>query len=144
MKASAAFSADDRERIRAAVAAAEKQTSGEIRIYIEDTCREDVMDRAAFIFEQLKMQQTDKRNGVLIYLAVSDKKFAVLGDAGIHAIVGQDFWNSVKALLESFFRQEQFTDGLIAGVTEAGKVLSEHFPYSRTDSNELPDDMVIG
>jgi uncharacterized membrane protein len=89
------------------------------------------------------MHRTDLRNGVLIYVAFSDHKFAVIGDAGIHAKVGQDFWDSVKELMLQHFKNSQYTEGIVAGVQEAGRVLVQHFPYQRNDSNELPDDVVI-
>jgi uncharacterized membrane protein len=143
MKATDFFTKEDILRIRNAVESAEKMTSGEIRVYIEDHSKEVILDRAAFIFSELNMQLTDQRNGVLIYIAFADHKFAVIGDAGIHAIVGQDFWNSVKELMADHFKRKQFTEGIIAGITEAGKVLVKNFPFQRNDNNELPDDIMI-
>jgi uncharacterized membrane protein len=143
MKAVDFFSAADKEKISMAVQSAEKLTSGEIRVYIEDTTKDEVMDRAAFIFSEMQMHKTDLRNGVLIYVAFSDHKFAVIGDAGIHAKVGQDFWNSTKELMLQHFKNKQFTEGVIAGIKEAGRVLVQHFPCQDNDSNELSDDVVI-
>lgn len=143
MKAAGFFTADDRKALHDAVHAAEKVTSGEIRLYIEDECKDDVMDRAAFIFASLQMHKTKQRNGVLIYLAVVRHKFAIIGDAGIHAVVGQDFWNSAKETMQQHFTEGRITAGLVAGITEAGQVLKTHFPYQGGDRNELPDDIII-
>ena len=143
MKALKYFNDSEKLRIRQAVKEAELNTSGEIRIYIEDHCKGELMDRAAFIFEEMKIHETAHRNGVLIYLAFSDKRFAVLGDAGIHTIVGNDFWLSVKEMLIEQFKNGRYTDGLIAAIKEAGNVLQKHFPFEKGDTNELPDEAII-
>jgi uncharacterized membrane protein len=143
MKAADFFDDAARENIRAAVESAEKLTSGEIRVYIEDQSKIDVLDRAAAVFAELNMHKTEQRNGVLIYIAFADRKFAVIGDAGIHTIVGQDFWESVKEIMLNRFKENKFTEGITAAVKEAGKVLVQHFPYKGDDINELPDDAMI-
>ncbi len=140
-KASDFFTKDERDRIRDAVIAAESQTSGEIRIHIENSFEGDVLDRASWIFTKIRMHKTEKRNGVLFYLAVSSRKFAVIGDSGINEVVGNDFWDSVKDLMQERFRQGRFTDGLVEAVHMAGKKLQDHFPYTRDDVNELPDEI---
>ncbi|GMQ25283.1 TPM domain-containing protein [Algoriphagus sp. oki45] len=139
------FSQEDRQRIIEAIQAAEMQTSGEIQVHIENHCKGEVLDRAAEVFETLKMYQTQERNGVLFYLAVVDHKFAILGDAGINSRVEPDFWEKSKDLMAQHFRQGQFTQGLIAGIEQAGLQLSKHFPYNPdTDKNELSDDISFG
>lgn len=143
MKAVNYFTDPDKERLDSVVKEAELHTSGEIRVYLEDHCKGDVLDRAAFIFSELNMHKTANRNGVLIYLALQEKKFAVLGDTGIHTIVGQDFWHSVKELMLDHFKHGRFTDGLVSGIQEAGHVLQKHFPAERDDANELPDEVII-
>ena len=143
MKAIEYFTLKDKEHIFAAIKKAENATSGEIRIYIEDRCKSEVLDRAAFIFSELNIHKTALRNGVLFYLALEDKKFAVIGDAGIHTNVGQDFWESVKELMQAHFKNEKYTDGLVAGILEAGNVLKKHFPFEKGDSNELSDEIII-
>ena len=143
MKAIKYFNDSEKLRISLAVKEAELSTSGEVRIYIEDHCKSELMDRAAFVFEEMKIHETTARNGVLIYLAFSDKKFAVLGDVGIHTIVGNDFWLSVKEMMIEQFKKGHYTDGLIAGIKEAGRVLQKHFPFEKGDSNELPDEALI-
>ncbi|MEP7263131.1 MAG: TPM domain-containing protein [Bacteroidota bacterium] len=144
MKAIDFFSDTDKESITAAIRDAEKMTSGEIRVYIEDSSKKDMMDRAAFVFAEMNMHRTKNRNGVLIYVAFQDRKFAVIGDAGIHKIVGQDFWDSVKDLMLQRFKNNQFSAGITDAVKEAGKVLAAHFPYQEgDDKNELSDDVMI-
>lgn len=144
MKAIDFFTAADKESISAAIRSAEKLTSGEIRVYIEDNSKKDIMDRAAFVFSEMNMHRTKNRNGVLIYVAFDDRKFAVIGDAGIHQLVGQDFWDSVKELMLQHFKNNQFAVGIAAAVNEAGKVLATHFPYLEgDDKNELSDDVMI-
>ena len=144
MKAPELFSDEDRILIKAMIGEAEKMTSGEIRVYIDDDCKEDVMDKAAFVFAELDMHQTEQRNGVLIYLAVNDRKFAIIGDAGIHAKVGNDFWNRIKAEMGKMLSENRYRDALVFGIREAGMQLQQYFPYQRDDKNELPDDIVFG
>ena len=122
------FSPEQKAQIVAAIKAAETQTSGEIQVHIESRCKGSVLDRAAQVFETLKMYQTKERNGVLVYLAVEDHKFAILGDAGINAVVPANFWESTKDLMADFFRQGKFTEGLIEGIHHAGEQLKAHFP----------------
>ena len=139
------FSPEEKAQIVAAIQSAETQTSGEIQVHIENHCKGQVLDRAAEIFEMLKMYQTKERNGVLIYLAFLDHKFAILGDAGINAVVPADFWESTKELMASHFRQGKFTQGLIEGIHLAGNQLGTHFPFNRSsDKNELSDEVSFG
>ena len=123
------------------IKAAELNTSGEVQVHIENTCKKEVMDRAVEVFNLLNMHKTKLRNGVLFYLAVKDKKFAILGDAGINAVVPADFWASIKDQMQGEFRQTRFTEGLCLGINMAGQQLKSHFPYMSDDVNELPDDI---
>ena len=138
------FTKDEREDIRQAILNAELDTSGEIRVHIEDTCSGEVLDRASDIFKKLKMHKTERRNGVLFYLAVKNRKFAVLGDKGINAVVEDDFWDDIKALLLEHFREEKYAEGLIKGIELVGTKLKNHFPFQTDDVNELPDDISFG
>lgn len=138
------FTSEQKMAITDAIKQAELNTSGEIRVHIEDKCKGDVLDRASFIFEKLKMHKTQLRNGVLFYLAVKNKKFAILGDAGINAVVPGDFWNEIKNTITDFFKQEQYAEGLAKGIIMAGEQLKSHFPYQSDDINELPDDISFG
>jgi uncharacterized membrane protein len=141
MKADTFFTADQKREILSAITEAEKETSGEIRVHIETSCSEDVLDRAAWIFGKLGMHKTAERNGVLFYLAVSDRKFAVIGDAGINSKVPEGFWDCVKELLVKEFRDGRFTAGLSQGILLAGRQLKSHFPFRKDDLNELTNDI---
>lgn len=131
-------------QITHAIKMAELDTSGEIRVHIEETCREDVLDRATFVFGKLRMHKTKLRNGVLFYLAIDDRKFAILGDTGINVKVPKNFWEEIKETCFSFFSNNQFSEGLSEGIRMAGKQLKEHFPYEKDDINELDDDISFG
>ena len=141
MKASTFFTKEQQSIILAAVKEAENQTSGEIRVHIETSCDEDVLDRTAWVFKKLGMHKTAERNGVLFYLAVKDRKFAVIGDAGINSKVPAGFWDDVKELLLKRFRDGKFTEGLSEGIIMAGEHLKKHFPHKKDDVNELPDEI---
>lgn len=138
------FSKEEKALIKSAVQEAELNTSGEIRVHIENRCREDVLDRAAWWFAKLEMHKTEKRNGVLFYLAVKDRKFAILGDAGINAVTPEDFWDRIKEKMLAHFRESRFAEGLREGILMAGEQLKAHFPYQKDDVNELSDDISFG
>lgn len=135
---------ENRDRVKAAIQEAEQRTSGEIRVCAEKHCPEEALDRAAWYFDQLDMQKTAARNGVLIYIATEDHQFAIIGDAGINAIVGDGFWNETRDAMITHFKQGDLTQGLITGITKAGHALAAHFPRMADDKNELPDEIVIG
>ena len=141
MKASSFFTKEQQAQILASVKEAENATSGEIRVHIETSFKGDVLDRAAWVFKKLGMHKTAERNGVLFYLAVSDRKFAIIGDAGINAKVTSTFWDEVSLLLQKNFKEGKFTDGLSQGIIMAGEQLKTHFPYQEDDVNELPDEI---
>ena len=135
------FTQEQQEDIRQAIIDAELDTSGEIRVHIENDCKGEVLDRALFFFHKLGMEKTAGRNGVLIYLAVKDKKFAIIGDEGIHKAVPDNFWDQIKDNMLKHFKVGQFAEGLTEAITEAGKQLKAFFPYQSDDVNELPDDI---
>jgi len=138
------FTEKEQLQIVAAIKEAELNTSGEIKVHIERKCKEDVLDHAAFMFDKLQMQKTELRNGVLIYLAIEDRKLAILGDAGINSKVSNDFWDTTKEFIISKFKDGQFTKGLSGGIKLAGQQLKEHYPYQSDDVNELSDDISFG
>jgi uncharacterized membrane protein len=139
------LSPDEKKRVVEAVREAERNTSGEIRVHLENHCHEDVLDHAAFIFDQLEMQKTKQRNGVLFYVAVKDHQLAILGDAGINQVVPRGFWDAVRDEMVKHFKENRYADGLVAGLHLAGQQLSTHFPYSqKDDENELSDDISFG
>ncbi len=138
------FTKEEQEKILNAILNAEMDTSGEIRVHIETTLKGDVLDRAAFLFKKLKMDRTELRNGVLFYLAVKSRKFAIVGDVGINKEVPENFWNDIKEKMAEYFKQNKFTEGLVYGISETGKHLKKHFPHHLDDINELPDDISFG
>jgi uncharacterized membrane protein len=137
------FSIAQGDAIKAAITQAEKLTSGEIRLFIDDHCKNlDPVLEAGKIFQKLKMHKTKLRNGVLIYLAISDHKFAIIGDIGIHEKVGDDFWREVRELMLSNFKNNQIVEGLIAGIKKAGECLATKFP-NQDDHNEISNEIVF-
>ena len=132
------------KRVRLAIAAAEERTLGEIRVHMEDHIEEDVLDHAAFIFEELGMHRTRHRNGVLIYLSVADRKLAVIGDEGIDRRVPANFWNDVLGLLKLHLAAGRPADGLVEAVHTVGEKLSALFPREANDQDELPNDISFG
>ena len=135
------FNNNEANTIAEAVTNAEKKTSGEIRVHIAGKCKEDVLDCAAAIFRQLGMDKTSLRNGVLIYLAVDDHKFAIIGDSGINAVVPANFWDIIKEKMQLKFKEHQFVEGLCEGIAMTGEYLKKHFPYQQDDINQLPNDV---
>lgn len=129
-----------------AIELAEQKTSGEIRVFIEQYCRfVNATDRAIEILGQLEMQKTKERNGVLIYLATKDKQIAIWGDEGIHAKVGDDFWNEMIQKAISQFNTSDYIKGLTDIIAQIGEVLKTHFPFERSkDQNELSNDIAYG
>lgn len=132
------LSEEEEDEIVQAIQAAEKNTSGEIRVHIEKSSNGEVWDRAMEVFHFLKMDQTKKENGVLIYVAVEDRNFIIYGGKGINDVVPQDFWESTKDEIQSQFKKGNFKQGLIDGIIHAGEQLQTHFPWE-SDKNELSD-----
>jgi len=133
------LTAVEEQQIIDSIRAAEKRTSGEIRVHLESTCSGNVYNRAQELFHLLKMDNTKQANGILFYLAVEDQKFAILGDSGINSLVPENFWESSKDVMEARFRESEFTKGLIEGINLVGEKLAAHFPWHVDDVNELPD-----
>jgi uncharacterized membrane protein len=134
----------ERLRVRDAIAAAEKRTSGEIRVHLEDHIEDEVLDHATFIFEELGMHRTRDRNGVLIYLSVGDRKLAVIGDDAIDRHVPENFWNDVLGILKLHLAAGRPADGLVEAVHTVGEKLRAHFPLKADDRDELPNDVSFG
>jgi uncharacterized membrane protein len=135
----------DDDRIKAAIAAAEKQTSGEIRVSVSRYFWGGVHNAAAKAFTRMGMRNTKDRNGILFFVVPSRQRFVVLGDEGIHREVGQDFWDKLVAAMAGDFKAGKFNEGLIRGIEECGRLLAVHFPYQgERDVNELPDDIDFG
>lgn len=135
------FSSEDQAQILHAISLAENRSSGEIRIAVEKKLKGTAMERATYFFSKLGMHKTSLRNGVLIYLALEDHAFAIIGDQGIHSQVPGDFWEETKGLMVSHFRSGNLVQGLIDGIAHVGEQLKVLFPAAEGDINELPDDI---
>ena len=140
------FTAEEKQQVVEAIRKAEQRTSGEVRVFVETRCRfVDAIDRAMEVFYQLKMNETEERNGTIVYVAVKDKQAAVFGDEGIHQKLGQKYWEEEVNKMMVCFKQANLAEGIIQCVTDIGEALYQNFPYDqKTDKNELPDDIVFG
>ncbi len=138
------LTASEEQEIVDAILNAEKNTSGEIRVHIEAHTKLDHYKRAQAVFHLLKMDNTKHDNGVLIYVAVNDKKFVICGDKGIDKVVPEDFWQSTKDIIQRNFEKGSFKDGLVAGILKAGAELNSHFPWQSDDTNELSNEISKG
>ncbi len=135
------LSADDERAIVEAIQQAEKDTSGEIRVHIENTSEKPPLERAQEVFQFLGMHGTMARNGVLFYVGVKDRSFAIIGDEGIDNVVEKDFWNCTKDTVVSNFAHGHFREGLVAGILKAGERLKAYFPYVENDKDELSNEI---
>lgn len=138
------LSLDQEQEIIEAIRVAEQNTSGEIRVHIEKTSKNDAFKRAMEVFHYLKMDNTKAQNGVLIYVAVEDNSFVIYGDKGINEVVDVNFWNSTKDVIQSHFKAGDFKLGLVEGILRAGKELETHFPWIHGDNNELSNEISKG
>ena len=136
------FNEDEQKRIETAIGEAEKQTSGEIRLCLERDVQ-DPYERARDVFAKLEMHETAERNGVLFYLAVRSRRFAIVGDEKLHQQLGENYWVEVRDLIAQEFSKGRFTEGVVAGISAIGEKLSHHFPHRPNDVNELPDDIAF-
>lgn len=138
------LSAEEEQEIVEAILKAEKNTSGEIRVHIESHTRLDHIERAKEVFHILKMDNTKEENGVLLYVAVNDKKFAICGDKGINNVVPDNFWETTKDVIQSHFSKGNYKEGIVAGILKAGTELKSHFPWQHGDTNELSNEVSKG
>jgi uncharacterized membrane protein len=140
------FTGEEKLRIVDAIREAEQQTSGEVRVYIESkNVYVDPMDRAAEVFYDLKMDKTDNRNAVLLYIAMKHRQLALFGDEGIYNATGAAYWNNAVKEMIANFSAHHITDGIVNCIHNIGQTLKEKFPFDRvTDKNELPDEIVFG
>lgn len=138
------FSKEEQATIVEAIKAAENKTSGEIRVHLENHCKDEALDRAAQLFAQLKMHKTELRNGVLIYLAVEDHKFCIIGDAGINEKVADDFWEDITSNTIQLFKEGKSAEGMVYAIHQSGEELKADFPVAEDDINELSDEISFG
>lgn len=135
------FSISLKKAVEAAIAEAELNTSGEIRVHIEKSCPGEVLDRAALIFEKLGMHKTKLRNGVLFYVSSKDHKFAILGDVGINQKVPANFWDEIKEEMKNYFKMNNYEKALCSGILKAGEQLKKFFPWQKDDTDELSNEI---
>lgn len=135
------LSAHERERVIGAIREFERRTSGEIRVHLQERIDGSAKDAAARAFDRLGMARTRDRNGVLFFVGVRDRRFAVIGDTGIYDAVPRDFWADVVTRVEARFAEGRYAEGLVEGARMAGNALCEHFPPRPDDVNELPDSL---
>lgn len=138
------LTAEEEQEIVTAITIAEKNTSGEIRVHIENSSKKPPLERAKEVFLSLEMDKTEAKNGVLFYIGIADKSFAIIGDQGIDNKVEADFWNVTKDAVISHFKNQKYKDGLVAGILSAGERLKTYFPYQENDSNELSNEISKG
>lgn len=143
-KTQAFLSQEDEQEIVQAIVAAENNTSGEIRVHIEERSEKAPLDRAQEVFFELHMNETKDRNGVLFYLGIADKKFAIIGDEGIDKVVESDFWDCTKDIVLTNFKEGNYKKGLVEGILRAGERLKQYFPHQSDDSNELSNEISKG
>ena len=144
MSAKNFFSVEQQLAIKAAIARAEINTSGEVRVHIDNKCNGTALVTAVKVFSRLKMHKTKLRNGVLFYLAVDHKQFAILGDKGINELVPADFWDTIRDAMLVHFQKNEYTEGLCKGIDMAGEKLKVHFPFQSNDKNELSNEVSFG
>jgi uncharacterized membrane protein len=135
------FTEEEQKGILEEIRKAEEGTSGEIRIHLARHSGKDVLKKAQDIFYRLGMTRTQHRNGVLIYLATDHKKFAIVGDQGIHRVVPENYWDEVKEEMQKHFREGRFFAGLCRAIAQIGEKLQAHFPAEKANTNELPDEI---
>lgn len=144
MRAKDFLTGEEIKSVTQAIVKAEKGTSGEIRIHLDETCATSPLERAEEVFRYLKMDRTRLRNGVLIYVACQSKVFAIIGDKGINDVVPENFWQDISEMMKKEFASGRYASGLAEAVNMAGEKLKEFFPYQTDDVNELPDDISFG
>jgi len=135
---------EEEQAVVEAIRVAEKNTSGEIRVHIEKTTSIDSYERAMEVFHLLKMDETQLKNGVLLYVAVKDKNFVICGDKGINDVVPTDFWDTTKDIMAAHFKNGNFKQGLVDGITKAGEQLQKYFPFEDDDTDELSNEISLG
>ena len=133
----------DQDRIVKAIQGAEERTSGEIRIHVQPKSGSDIRQFAERTFERLGMTKTALRNGVLLFIASEENRFAILGDRGIDQKVPAGFWDEIAAKLTIRFKNGEFTDGIVEAIDAAGEHLKQYFPRASDDVNELPDQIDV-
>ncbi len=133
------YRAIDKDRVQQAIAAAEAKTSGEVRVAVSPLFWGNVRKVADRAFDRLGMRATDERNGVLLFVVPSRRRFVVLGDIAIHEKVHPGFWDEVAEEVSHHFRNSDYTGGIVAALERLSNELANHFPRRSDDVNELPN-----
>lgn len=138
------LTAEEEALLVEAIVKAEKKSSGEIRVHLELKAKKDVFVRAQEVFVALEMHKTAANNGILFYIATENKQFAIVGDKGIHACVGQSFWDDLALTLSDAFKSGAYLAGLRAAILQCGDQLKQYFPHQTNDQNELSNEISKG
>ncbi len=139
------FTSEQQHQMVEAIRVAEKNTSGEVRFFVESKCKYvDPVDRAKEIFFSLKMEQTEDRNAVLLYMAMDDHQLALFADEGIYQRLGTQYWNDEVKKIIAHFTKDNYTGGVCHVISDIGEALKKEFPYESSDKNELPDEIIFG
>jgi uncharacterized membrane protein len=139
------FTKEQQQQMVEAIQKAEKNTSGEVRFFVESRCKYvDPVDRAKEIFFSLKMDQTKDRNAVLLYMAMDDHQLALFADEGIYQQLGSSYWNAEVKKIIAHFTKDDYTGGICHVISDIGSALQKEFPYESDDKNELPDEIIFG
>ena len=134
----------DKKAVVEAIQKAEAGTSGEIRVHVHRSVSKDALSEARKLFKQLGMHRTKERNGVLLFIATKSKTFAIVGDEGIHRLVGEAFWNTTRDSMQKEFSEGRLQEGVLAGIRSAGERLKANFPVKKDDRNELSNEVTEG
>ncbi len=143
MKASQLLNKKQKKQVLLAIQEAELCTSGELRVHIENHCQANAIERAKEVFLSLGMDDTEEKNGVLVYIAIKDRRVAIVGDKGIDQVTAENYWDEEVNTLLGYFKSEDFTLGITQVISNIGQKLKEHFPYQSDDINELSDEISI-
>lgn len=135
-----AFTKAEDDRLVAAIRAAEKGSRGEVRVHVEQSCREgNALGRAKVLFRELRMGRTRADTAVLLYVSTGDRKAAVFAGNGIHGAADPAFWQSVTDAVAEGARAGDLAGGIARALERVGDLLREHAPGEDTAGNELPD-----
>ena len=138
------FRNNEEQLVISAIRDAERHTSGEIRVHIERQCDIPLMERTVQVFNLLDMDKTELHSGVLLYVSLDDRKFAILADSGINSRLGEKYWDKLYVKTTERFRNNSIADGLIWCIQQIAEELSLYFPILPNDINELSDEISYG
>jgi len=145
-----AFPQDALARIERVIADGETRHSGQLCFAVEAALppvrlwrRVSPRERALEVFAYLRVWDTERNDGVLVYLLLADRDVEIVADRGIHRAVGNDVWNSICRKMEGHFRNGKFAEGVTQGIAEIETLLAQHSPRTPDDTNELSDRPVV-